>query len=260
MIKQPQDYVLITGGSKGIGYALAMQYAQDNKNLILLARSKKELDAAAKKITKEFGSTVKVCACDLSTVAAVPKVLSFLQKEDCTITTLVNNAGFGDLSEFAVADTKKLIGIIQVNITALTHLTRALLPTMLQKRQGQIVNIASTAAFLPGPYMAVYYATKAYVLSLGEALAVELEQTGVSVTTICPGPTKTNFSSRAFKKNISFFKNAMAVDEVAAQAYTAIIERKRTFIPGLRNKPIALLSKFLPRKILAKIVAKVHFS
>ncbi len=258
MKKQSHNYVLITGGSKGIGSALAQQFAQRNNNLILVARSKKELAITAEKLITTYDITVKIFACDLSLATAVSSLVSFLKKENCTVTTLINNAGFGNLSAFAAADTTKLIEMIHVNITALTQLTRELLPAMLQKKQGHIVNIASTAAFLPGPYMAVYFATKAYVLSLGEALAVELENTGVSITTICPGPTETNFSKRASNKNISFFENAMSVDAVATQAYKAISKRKGTFIPGLKNKPIALLSKLIPRNILAKIVGSIQ--
>src|SRR6266567_2776633 len=217
--------VLITGASTGIGYELAKLFARDHHNLVLVARSAAKLRQVATEL-QVHGVTVKTIALDLSTPLA-PKFL-FDQLQDTPIDIVVNNAGFGAFGDFAQMSEEEILGQIELNIAALPQLTHLFLPQMVQRHSGRIMNVASTAAFQPGPLMAVYYATKAYVLSFSEAIADELRDSGVSVTCFCPGATLTEFQKRAQTENSRLFKQLapMNAKTVAEQGYKALMDGK----------------------------------
>ena len=191
------EVALITGASGGIGEDLARLIAAGGRDVVLLARSAAKLQALADELTRSHRVSSTVVAMDLSAPGAADEVARTLAERRISIDMLVNNAGFGTLGEFAREDPVEQSRMLQVNVVALTMLTRFLLPGMLERRRGRILNVASTAAFQPGPVMAVYYASKAYVLSLSLALTEETAGTGVTVTCLCPGPTRTGFQERA---------------------------------------------------------------
>jgi uncharacterized protein len=243
---------LVTGASGGIGEEIARQLANKYR-LVLVARSRDKLEAFA----KELGGA-EVIALDLAAPDATQKLMAQLESRGLTIEVLVNNAGFGEYGEFASLEASKLEQMIFLNINTLTMLTRALLPSMLTAKRGKILNVASTAAFMPGPLMAVYYASKAYVLSFGEALAEELKGTGVSVTTLCPGPVKTGFQNRAAMNDSKLLQNPinpmMSASEVAVQAVAAVEQNARLVIPGLMNQILAFLPRLMPRAFVPNMV------
>src|SRR5919201_510439 len=192
-----QKTALITGASSGIGYELTQLFARDGYDLVLLARSQARLAQVADDLQHRYGVAVRVLAYDLAQPTAPTQIVAQLQQEDLAIEALVNNAGFATYGPFVATDLATELEMIQVNVVALTQLTKLLLPGMLQRRSGRILNVASTAAFQPGPLTAVYSATKAYVLSFSEALANEVRGSGVRVTALCPGPTRSGFQRRA---------------------------------------------------------------
>ena len=246
--------VLITGASSGIGYELAKLFARDRHNLVLVARSNDKLTQVAAEL-QPLGITVKTIALDLAALPGPKFLFDQLQRDDITIDILVNNAGFGAFGEFAQMAEEEIYGQISLNITALTELTRLFLPPMIARRSGRIMNIASTAAFQPGPLMAVYYATKAYVLSFSEAIANELRGTGVTVTCLCPGATHTGFARRAGTENSRVFKQfgAMSAEEVARDGYRALMAGRTTAISGARNWLVAQSTRFAPRKMVTAL-------
>ena len=243
---------LITGASGGIGYELAKFFARDHHNLVLVARSADKLAQVATEL-QVHGGTVKTIALDLAPTPA-PKFL-FDQLAGTPIDILVNNAGFGTFGEFAQMPEEEILGQIQLNVTALTQLTRLFLPLMVQRRSGRIMNVASTAAFQPGPGMAVYYATKAYVLSFSEAIANELRHSGVTVTCFCPGATHTGFAKRAGTEKSRLFKQlgAMDADKVALDGYRALMEGRTLAISGVHNWLVAQSTRFAPRRLVTAV-------
>ncbi|MGB8580589.1 MAG: SDR family oxidoreductase [Candidatus Sulfotelmatobacter sp.] len=246
---------LITGASGGIGYELAKLFAGDHYNLVLAARSGDRLNHVACELREQFGVTVKTVTLDLAADQAVTMLFEQLKAEGLTVDVLVNNAGFGVFGDFAEMAEQEVLGQIQLNVTALTHLTRLFLPAMIAGRQGKIMNVASTAAFQPGPLMAVYYATKAYVLSFSEALANEVAGTGVVVSCLCPGATDTNFQKRAGMENSRLFKKigAMNAEKVARDGYRGLMAGKTLVISGTRNWLVAESVRFAPRKLVTAI-------
>ncbi len=244
--------VLITGASTGIGYELAKLFARDHHNLVLVARSAAKLRQVATEL-QVHGVTVKTIALDLSTPLA-PKFL-FDQLQDTPIDIVVNNAGFGAFGDFAQMSEEEILGQIELNITALTQLTHLFLPQMVQRHSGRIMNVASTAAFQPGPLMAVYYATKAYVLSFSEAIANELRHSGVTVTCFCPGATHTGFAKRAGTEGSRLFKQlgAMNADKVALDGYRALMQGRTVAFSGAHNWLVAQSTRFAPRKLVTAI-------
>jgi len=246
---------LITGGSGGIGLELAKVLARNGFDLALVARTRETLEAAAGQIEGKYDVKVHVFAADLRRREAPEAIFDFLRSEAIPIEILVNNAGFGLSGEFAETDVTRELEMIQVNIAALTHLTKLFLPAMIKARSGRVLNVASTAAFQPGPLMAVYYATKAHVLSFSEALAEELRHSGVTVTALCPGPTRTDFATSAHVTNSRLFTLFGAADaaDVAQYGFRAMMEGTRVAIPGIRNKIVAQANRFAPRAITAKI-------
>jgi uncharacterized protein len=243
---------LITGASGGIGYELAKFFARDHHNLVLVARSADKLAQVATEL-QVHGGTVKTIALDLAPPPA-PKFL-FDQLAGTPIDILVNNAGFGAFGEFALMPEEEVLGQIQLNVMALTQLTRLFLPPMVQRRSGRIMNVASTAAFQPGPGMAVYYATKAYVLSFSEAIANELRHSGVTVTCFCPGATHTGFAKRAGTEKSRLFKQlgAMDADKVALDGYRALMEGRTLAISGVHNWLVAQSTRFAPRTLVTAV-------
>lgn len=240
---------LITGASGGIGYELAKLFARDHYGLVLVARSSDKLNQVAAELQSQFGITVKTVALDLA-VGPAPKFLfDQLQREGIAVDVLVNNAGFGGFGEFAGMAEEEILGQIQLNVTALTHLTRLFLPPMLARGSGKVMNVASTAAFQPGPLMAVYYATKAYVLSFSEALANEVAGSGVVVSCFCPGATDTGFQKRAGMENSRLFKKigAMNVKKVARDGYRGLMAGRTVAISGVQNWLVAESVRFAPR-------------
>jgi short-subunit dehydrogenase len=245
---------LITGGSGGIGYELAKLFAHDHHNLVLVARSGDKLTQIARQLEPQ-GISVKTIALDLASPLAPKFLFDQLQREGVLIDILINNAGFGALGEFAIMPEEEILGQINVNITALTELTRLFLPPMTARRNGRIMNVASTAGFQPGPLMAVYYATKAYVISFSEAIANELRDSGVTVTCFCPGATNTGFAKRAGNDQSRVFKTfgAMSVERVARDGYRALLEGRTLAISGLQNWALAQSTRFAPRKMVTAI-------
>ncbi len=246
---------LISGASGGIGYELAKLFARDRYSLVLVARGADKLNQAAQELQSKFGVSVKTVALDLSVAPATRFLFDQLQRERVTVDVLVNNAGFGAFGEFAGMREEEILGQIDLNIKALTHLTRLVLPAMLARRDGKIMNVASTAAFQAGPLMAVYYASKAYVLSFSEALANELAGSGVSLTCFCPGATDTGFQKRAGIENSRLFKKigAMNVETVAADGYRGLMAGRTVVFSGVQNWLVAESVRFAPRKWVTAI-------
>ncbi|PYX71708.1 MAG: short-chain dehydrogenase [Acidobacteria bacterium] len=246
--------VLITGASGGIGYELAKLFARDHHNQVLAARNADKLAQLATELRTQ-GVTVKTVPLDLSTPLAPKFLFDQLQTEGVAVDILINNAGFGAFGEFAQMSHAEIFGQIQLNIIALTELTRLLLPPMLARHSGRIMNVASTAGFQPGPLMAVYYATKAYVISFSEALANEVRNSGVTVTCFCPGATHTGFAKRAGNDNSRLFKQlgAMNADKVALDGYRAVMEGRTLAISGAHNWLVAQSTRFAPRKMVTAI-------
>jgi len=251
-----QDRIaLVTGASGGIGYELAKLFARDHYNLVLVARSSDKLNQVAAELQGEFGVSVKIFALDLAAAPAPKFLFDPLRREGIAVDVLVNNAGFGTFGEFASVAEEEILGQIHLNITALTHFTRLFLPAMLARRTGKIMNVASTAAFQPGPLMAVYYATKAYVLSFSEALANEVAGSGVVVSCFCPGATDTNFQKRANMENSRLFKKigAMNAEKVARDGYRGLMAGRTLVISGTQNWLVAESVRFAPRKLVTSL-------
>jgi uncharacterized protein len=245
--------VLITGASGGIGYELAKLFARDHHDLVLASRSGDKLAQIAAELQSP-GITVRTIALDLAAPPA-PKVLfDQLQREGITIDILINNAGFGIFGEFARMPENEILGQISLNITALTELTRLFLPSMIKRGSGRIMNVASTAGFQPGPLMAVYYATKAYVISFSEAIANELQDSGITVTCFCPGATHTGFAQRAGIEKSRLFKSVGAsAEKVALDGYRAVMEGRSLVISGTHNWLVANATRFAPRKMVTAV-------
>ena len=251
----PSSTALITGASGGIGYELAKLFAKDHHSLVLVARNAPRLAQVADELQRQFGITVRTFALDLTESAAPQSLFAQLQSEGVDIGILVNNAGYGRFGEFAGVSLEESLGQIQLNVTALTELTKLLLGPMLERRSGEIMNVASTAGFQPGPLMAVYYATKAYVISFSEALANELEDKGVTVTCLCPGATETGFAGRAGNDESRLFKKLRPMDAktVARTGYRGLLKSKTLVIPGFRNWLVAESVRVSPRKMVTAI-------
>lgn len=252
--------VLITGASSGIGKELARLFAQDKYNLVLAGRNMEPLDKVAKHLTKSYGVNVQPIAIDLTEPNAIDHIYSEVKNNGHVIDVLVNNAGFGASGKFTEIDIKTQLDQITVNISALTDLSYRFVPEMVARGQGGVMNIASVAAFSPGPFMAVYYATKAYVLSLSTALANELIDTGVSVTCVCPGPTKTGFGLRAQVSRNGIFNSPMVMDvkPVAKLAYAGFQAKEQLVIIGVHNKILALASRITPLYLSAHVTRKFN--
>ena len=244
---------LITGASAGLGVDFARQLSADGHRLVLVARRKDRLDALA----AELGNA-RAVACDLAAPGAVARLMGDLAAHDETVETLVNNAGFGLWGRFFGLDAALQREMVDLNVGALTELCRAVAPAMVERRQGAILNLASTAAFQPGPRMAVYFATKAYVLSLTEALHEELKPHGIKVSALCPGPTRTEFGEIAgFTGNGAFERLSATSASVVRTGLRGLERNKAVVIPGMVNKAGAQGHRLLPRSVLRKITGKI---
>jgi uncharacterized protein len=244
---------LVTGASAGLGAEFARQCRARGETVLLVARRADRLDA----LRRELGENVFVHAADLTRPDQVDAMFDRLGHEGLEIDTLINNAGFGLAGEFAAAPRERLIEMIDLNVRSLTDLCRRVLPAMIERRRGAILNVASTAAFQAGPYSAVYYATKAYVLSLSEALYHEAKGKGVRVTALCPGPTATEFFDVAGAPHSKLAKVATAPGAVVAAGLKGLDRGRPIVIPGKANKIGAFGTRLMPRSALRRIVASL---
>jgi short-subunit dehydrogenase len=246
---------LVTGASAGLGVEFARQLSKRGYRLVLAARRKERLEELA----KELGDA-RAVSIDLSESNAAARLMSDLEANGEAVELLVNNAGFGLIGRFAKLDAKRLRQMIDLNVGTLTDLCRAVAPGMVERKSGGIINVASTAAFQPGPKMAVYFATKAFVLSLTEALHEELKPHGVHVTCLCPGPTRTEFGDVAgFGGNAMFDKVAMEPPKVVAAALDGLDKNRAVVVPGLLNKVGAASTRFAPRPVVRKIAGAIKY-
>jgi len=249
--------VLITGASTGIGKALAELFAQDGYELILTARSADKLTQICNDLNTRYGVEVSWIAQDLSRSGSAAALWAEVEKKTTEVEILVNNAGFGTYGPFRDTPALATTTMLTLNIITLTELTALALPGMLNRGKGRILNVASTAAFQPGPYMAAYYASKAYVLNFSRALAVELKGSGVTVTTLCPGPTATDFQARAGMDNMPLLAGPlmMSAQEVAAAGYRGLLQGKQLVVPGILNKLSTISGRYLPTGWVMAVVA-----
>ncbi len=254
-----KETVLITGASSGIGLELARCFAADRSDLVLVARTVPALESLATELRQQHGIEVHVLGADLAESTAASRIFEELKGRGIAVDVLVNNAGFGLHGGFSELPFERQMEMIQVNVAALAALTRFFIPPMIQRGRGGILNVGSVAGFVPGPGMAVYYASKAFVLSFSEALHEELQGTGVRVTNLCPGPTETGFSrvARAYQtRKLQAAK--MSAAEVAAAGHRAFRSGASIAVPGLKNRLLLALIRLLPRAFVRRGVGRYN--
>jgi short-subunit dehydrogenase len=250
---------LITGASGGIGLELARLHASKGDNLVLVARSGEKLAEVRDELESKYNVNVRFLVSDLSIRYAAKKVFDEVSNHKIAIDYLINNAGFGDFGLFAESDWDKQERMINLNITALTHLTRLFVPGMISRGEGKILNMSSLAAFTPGPTMSVYFATKAFVLSLSEALNNELKDKGITVTALCPGSTESKFHEVALgDPKLVKERKMMTATEVADIGYRAMMKGTPVVIPGFKNSFLAFASRFASREVLVKMARRIQ--
>lgn len=251
---------LVTGASAGIGEQLAWLFARHGNDLVLVARREQRLEELAREMKAETGVTAHVAAVDLAAPDGARRLHEEIGRRGIEVEYLVNNAGFGTFGPFVETDPDETMRLVRLNIAALTELTALLLPPMVARHSGRVLNVASAAAFQPGPLMATYYASKAYVLHLSEALNEELEGTGVSVTALCPGPVRTEFQQVAGMETSGLVlnKRLIGVEEVAQAGYDAMMRGKPMVVPGIATKLLAFSVRFAPRRLVAKFVRRLQ--
>lgn len=248
-------YILITGGTEGIGIELARLFAADNNNLILVARNIQKLIDTKNELEESYNVEVEIIPTDLSVDNSYKEVIDFVDKKNIIVDKLINNAGIGSFGYFHEEDEDFEDKIIGINIITLTKLTKYFLSKMIERNSGAILNVASTAAFVGGPKMALYYSTKAYVLSLTEAIHDEAKEFGVNISCLCPGPVDTLFQKKSgIKKSKSAKKYLMSAEDVAKEGYIKFLKGKAIIIPGFKNKLIVIGNKFIPRSLSRRIV------
>lgn len=248
-------HALVTGASGGLGKAYCEHLASQGHDLVLVSRREAELHQIADDLTRRYGIEAVVLPTDLGSLQGREQLAVELEQRGLQVDMLVNNAGFGTLGSFVEADPARMTSEIELNCTALTHLTRLLLPGMVQRHDGRVINVASTAAFQPIPDMAVYAATKAYVLSLTKALWEEVKGTGVRVTAICPGPTDTAFFDVA--GNDGVMTNRRTPEQVVKTSFAALDRRLPFVVDGLFNRVQARVASLSPTAIAAPIARRV---
>jgi uncharacterized protein len=248
------ERVLITGATSGIGLHLAHEFAKHGHPMVLIARVEAELIEVADILGREHGVEVSILAKDLEEAGAAEQIFEETKQSGATIDILVNNAGHGQQGKFWEIPLECDLSILRLNVQAVVRLTKLFLPPMLARQRGRLLNVASIAGFEPGPLLALYHASKAFVLSLSEALATELQDTGVTVTTLCPGPTDTDFFSKASMVRTRAFQkaNLMAPQTVAKTAYDGLMNGDRLVVPGVVNKLMVFSRRFLPGAAQAK--------
>lgn len=253
-----RNYTLITGASTGIGYELAKLFAKDRHNLILVARDEGKLETAKNELSK-YNVEVKILSLDLSKSEDIQGLFNYVEMNKLNVDILVNNAGIGTFGDFSEIEWVKEEALIDINIKVLTKLTKYFLPKIIECKNGGILNVASTAAFCSGPRMAAYYASKAYVLNLTEAIYEECKDSGIRISCLCPGPVKTTFQDKAgIKKSESAKKYLMDAEEGAKVSYKDFKKGKLIIIPGMKNKLLVIGNKLLPRRISRKIILKTN--
>jgi len=257
-----KKWVLITGASEGIGKQLSFLFAKDSYSLLLVARNQKKLSSLAQELSSKYSSQVKIFPQDLTLPNSAQSIYNYTQKEKISVHVLVNNAGFGTHGLFHKLDLSRELELIDLNIKALVSLTHHFLPQMLKLKSAYILNISSVAAFAPGPLMASYYASKAFVLSFSQALSQELNHTSLSVTTFCPGPTTTSFFKNANMQESRLTSSlfSQSAQSVALAAYKAMFSRDRLSIPAFKNQITVFFFRFLPRKILLPLLFRFQKS
>ncbi len=250
-------YTLITGGSDGIGFELATIYAKNKKNLIIVAKNENKLKNVKTKFENEYGISVEIIQCDLSVDKGYEKIIEVVEEKNFTVDNLINNAGIGSFGFLHDLEDGLEEKIININIVALTMLTKYFSRKMIERRQGGILNVASTAAFIGGPKMSIYYSSKAYVLSLTEAIHDELKGLDIRVSCLCPGPVKTSFQEKAgIKKSEKSKRYLMDASDIAQCAYREFAMGKAIIIPGYKNKLLILGNKLIPRALSRRIILK----
>jgi uncharacterized protein len=252
-----KQWVLITGASQGIGYEFAKLFAADGWQMVILARDESRLRQVADELSARHGVTVKPVVKDLSHATAAQEIFDQLQREQIEISILVNNAGFGVKGPFAEVELQRHLDLLQTNVASLVQLTHLFVKPMLARRAGRILNVASVAAFLPGPFMAMYYASKAFVNSFSCALAEELAGTGVTVTSLCPGVTTSQFHARAGIQRDSM-PHRMTAEQVAKIGFRALMAGKPIVVTGWFNKLGVSFCKLLPTRLVTPIAAKAN--
>jgi uncharacterized protein len=254
-----RDTVLITGASSGIGLELARLFAGDGSDLVLVARGEDRLRELADALAAAHGIRAQVLAADLTRPESAGEIAEGLTRQGVQVDVLVNNAGFGGHGQVATLGVRKQLDMIEVNVAALTRLTALFLPAMLERRHGAVLNVASTAAFQPGPNQAVYCATKAYVLSFTEALAEETRGTGVRVTCLAPGATDTQFAAQAdMTGTLAFRLGTMAAEPVARAGHDGLLRGKTLVIPGLRNRAMLMGVRVTPRPLVTRMAGRIQ--
>lgn len=252
------ETVLITGASSGIGRELARLFAADGSRLVLVARNREQLESLAASLHQAHGTQSHVLVSDLAEAAAPDEIAAQLSRNDLPVDVLVNNAGFGVAGTFAELDLDRQMQMIQVNVAALVRLSGLLVPAMQERRRGGVLNVASTAAFQPGPNLAVYFASKAFVLSFSEALHEELAGSGVTVTCLAPGPTATDFAARAKLEHSRLFRrNVMDALAVARAGHRAFRRGRALVVPGWMNKLTAFAVRLGPRSVVRRIAGQL---
>ena len=255
------DAALVTGASAGLGLEYARLFAARKIPLVLVARRRDRLEALAAELERDHGVTVHVLAEDLEDALAPARIAAAVEHRGLTLGYLVNNAGFGTSGPFAASDPARELAMVQVNIAALVALTHAFLPGMVARRRGCILNLGSTAGFQPGPFMAVYYASKAFVNSFTEALSYELKGTGVTATVSCPGATATEFSLVAGTDRSRLFRlGAMSSADVARDGFAAMLAGTPLAVHGFKNKVTSMSVRFAPRSWIRAIAARLNRS
>lgn len=251
---------LITGASSGIGLELAKVHAKNGHHLVVTARREERLLELKKELEAEHGIQVHVFTCDLAQENAPKDVFDYTDKNGISVDILINNAGVGDYGFFHESDWERQQAIIDLNIKSLTHLTHLYLPELIKKERAYIMNVASTAAFQPGPLMSIYYASKHYVLAFGEALDNELSDTGVTVTTLCPGPTESEFQDHANMKKSKLFDNLPVATSkrVAEYGFKSMLKGKRVAVYGVPNKILSVIVGFFPRNVVTFVARKIQ--
>ncbi len=250
---------LITGASAGLGAEYAKLFGADKHNVVLVARRRDRLEALAKQLEEAHGVRACVVADDLATASGPARVVEEVRRLGIEVGFLVNNAGFGTSGAFAELDPKREMEMVQVNVASVVELTRAFLPGMIARKRGRILNIGSTAGFQPGPFMAVYYASKAFVNSFTEALCYELRGTGVTATVSCPGATATEFAAVAGSDRSRLFRmGAARAEAVAQEGYRAMMAGKPMAIHGLKNKLVVELLRVSPRAAVRAVAASLN--
>ncbi|NOX88300.1 MAG: SDR family oxidoreductase [Calditrichaeota bacterium] len=245
---------LITGASSGIGLELAKLFAKENYNLVLVARNKDKLEQSARELTEKNNISITVIAKDLSVRTSPKEIFDELKEKSVPVDILVNNAGFQVYGLFSETDLERELNLIQVNLVSLVVLTKLFAAEMLKRGGGKILNVGSTGSFMPVPMNAIYCATKAFVLSFSEGVAKDLEGSGITVTTLCPGATKTEFAKRAQMEHIRLF-NMMVMDsaKVAEIGYRGLMKGKKVVVAGLSNKLTVFSVRFTPRNLVVKL-------